>query len=145
MSSKWVLALAAAVVMCMGALCNEYANPLLPQTECGNDDPRIGQTATWDEKFHNIRGTLRIVDNCTIVIEHFTYDGIALDARIMGMKGDEDCDTGTTLTEDIRRQGGYNDETFTIALPQSVTLDDVERIGLCCAPVGFTFTQDSFK
>ena len=145
MASRLMLVLAVLSVMGLGALCNEYENPLSPQSECGGDDPRVGQTATWFAELHGIQGTLRIIDNCTIDIEHFSYDGIALDARIVGMKGTEDCDNGTILTPDIRRDGGYVDETYTIKLPEDVTLDDVERIGLCCAPVGFIFTQGTFE
>jgi len=139
-----LLLLLAVIPFCFAA-CNEYVEPLSPQTDCAADDPRIGQTTEWYADLHGISGDLSIVDNCTIVIEHFYYDGIALDARIIGMKGDEDCTHGTILSPDIRREGGYVDETFTLALPEGVTLDDVERIGLCCAPVGFTFTEGTFE
>ncbi|HSW45454.1 MAG TPA: DM13 domain-containing protein [Phycisphaerae bacterium] len=140
-----LILLAAMLAACSAAICNEYAEPAPPQTECGSDDPRIGQTTTWYADLHGIRGTLTIMDNCTIVIENFYYDGIALDARIVGMKGNEDCTHGTILSPDIRRKGGYTNETMTVELPEGVTLDDVERIGLCCAPVGFTFTEGAFK
>jgi hypothetical protein len=43
----------------------------------------VGQTGEFVDTFiHNVHGTARIVDNCTSVIENFTYDGIGLDVRV---------------------------------------------------------------
>ncbi len=123
--------------------CRSVPDPAAPQTDCGATDPRIGWVAELRTWMHGVRGTARIVDNCTIVIEHFYYDGIGLDVRVIGVHGD-DYWNGIPLTSDIRRIGGYTDATLTVTLPEGVTLDDVPRISISCGPVGANFGDGTF-
>jgi hypothetical protein len=136
------------IVMALALLaggCLSFPDPAPPQTDCGADDPRVGQTAELTDTFiHNVHGTARIVDNCTIVIENFTYDGIGLDVRVVGVV-DEDFSNPTILTADIRRVGGYDNETLQIPLPEGVTLDDVPTISIMCVPFTFSFGDGTFE
>ena len=114
--------------------CPVTQAPAPGQTGCAADHPKVGMTAVIEGISHGVAGTARIVDNCTIVIEHFYYDGIALDPHVVGGKAD-DSDL-IVLSESIFRLGGYQDETLTVTLPEGVTLDDIERIGIACIPLG---------
>ncbi len=147
MASKIVMTLAVLVGIAVVIGCVSYTDPTLPQSSCGADDPRVGRATSWSATFpHKITGDLRIVDNCTIVLEHFYYDGIALDARVVGTKGTENCAQGQILSQQtLVRAGGYTDETIVIPLPEGVTLDDVERVGICCVPIGAMFAEGTFK
>ena len=40
--------------------------------------------AELEEYFHDVSGTAEIVDDCTVIIHDFTYDGTGLDVRIYG-------------------------------------------------------------
>lgn len=147
MTSKVVMTLAVLVGIVVVIGCISYSDPTPPQSSCGADDPRVGRTTSWSATFpHKITGDLRIVDNCTLMLEHFYYDGIAIDARVVATKGTEDCAQGHILSpQTLVRAGGYTNETITIPLPEGVTLDDVERVGICCVPIGLMFAEGELK
>jgi hypothetical protein len=109
--------------------CSVVPDPAAPQSGGGSDDPRVGQVAELSNTFiHGISGTARIVDNRTIIIEHFTYDGGAVDARVCGVKNN-DYGHPTVLTSHLR---AYHNETLVVPLPEGVTLDDVPTISISC-------------
>jgi len=113
--------------------CTYTPDPDGYQGDCAADDPRVGYVAELTNRFiHGVSGTARIVDNCTIVIENFYYDGLAADPRWVGVVGD--WEKVTVLSPTQLRPGGYVNETLTIKLPEGVTLDDVPMISLCCMP-----------
>jgi hypothetical protein len=139
----------AAVFVCLALFgvggCPAVPDPAAYQSGCGSDDARVGQTAEFVNTFiHNVHGTARIVDNCTIVIENFTYDGIGLDVRVVGI-ANGDASNPTVLTADIRRPGGYNNETLTVPLPEGVTLDDCDQLSIMCIPFKFSFGYATFE
>jgi len=143
-ATSLVMVLAGLVALSVG--CCEIPDPAPPQTDCGDDDPRVGQSGEFNNHVHGIAGTARIVDNCTIVVDDFYYDGIGIDVRFIGVV-DGDFMNGTILTDDIRRVGGYKGETFTITLPEGVTLDDVPVLSVNCVGscVNFSFGEAVFQ
>ncbi len=125
-ASKRLHAALIAIVVCG---CTVLPDPPAPQSSCGSDDPRVGQIAELTNRFiHNVSGTARIINNCTIEIDNFTYDGLALDARVVGVKNNDYAHV-TVLTGKLR---AYNDETLMVPLPEGVTLDDVPTISISC-------------
>ena len=133
MLRRRVLLLSVCVLAALLSGCGPVPDPGPPQSDCGRDDPRIGWSGEIAGWIHGVRGTARIVDDCTIVIDHFYYDGIGLDVRIVGFSGNSQADLkqGVILTKDIRRVGGYTDETLTLKLPDGVTPADVPRLSVC--------------
>ncbi len=132
-------AVAAAAIGCMPV----DAPPV--QQSCGATDARIGRTAALATRFHGVSGTARIVDDCTIVIENFNYDGGGLDVRVYGGDASGSFANGVILSDDIRRVGGYRDETLTVKLPVGVTLDDVQSLSIWCLPVATSFGDGVFR
>jgi hypothetical protein len=130
-ASKRLYAAVMAAVVCG---CVYHPVPSEFQGDCAADDPRVGQIAELTNRFiHGVSGTARIVDNCTIVIEHFYYDGIAVDSRWVGAVNG-DWKNGKVLSGPQMREGGYVDETIVLHLPEGVTLDDINSIILDCLP-----------
>jgi hypothetical protein len=114
--------------------CVYHDVPSEYQEGCAADDPRVGWIAELQDRFvHGVSGTARIVDNCTIVVENFYYDGIAADSRWVGVVNN-DWDNMTVLSGTQIRSTPYVNETLTIPLPVGVTLDQIEQIGLVCLP-----------
>ena len=115
-----------------------------PSTQtCTSTDSRVGQVGTFRTLFHGVSGTARIVDDCTISIEHFNYDGGGLDVRVYGGR-DSTFRDAVILSSDLRRPGGYRDETLTVRLPDGVTLDDVRAIAIWCVVVDVNFGDAVF-
>lgn len=104
------------------------------QKNCGMDNAKVGQVAHLTNRFvHGVSGTARVVDNCTIVVEHFYYDGIAADSRFILLK-DYDWSNYIILTDSMMRNEGFQDETITLPLPAGTNLDNINMISLCCLP-----------
>jgi hypothetical protein len=130
-------------LLLLAAGCRSVPDPAAPQTNCAADDPRVGMTAELSSRLHGVRGTARIVDNCTVVIENFTYDGIGIDVRVVGFKN-SDIAGGVPLTRDIRRPQGYSNETLVVPLPENETLDDMPEIGIVCVTFNASFGEGTF-
>jgi hypothetical protein len=123
---------------------NQVPNVIGVQTGCGATHPKVGRQAVLRGYLHGIRGTATMVDDCTIVIENFSYDGIGLDVRVVGARADENVATGgVILTDNIRRV--YVNETITVKLPAGVTLDDIDQIGIICKSFDIDFADGWFS
>lgn len=120
------------VALLATVLCGCGTVPSGSQGDCGADDPRVGYIAELTNRFiHNVSGTARIVDNCTIVIENFTFDGLGVPPAVVGIVN-EDFGNPIILLGNIFRPGGYENETLVVPLPEGVTLDDVPMISISC-------------
>lgn len=125
------------------AACNDVPEVGPLQENCGSTHPKVGQQAVLNGYLHGIRGTATIVDDCTIVIEGFYYDGMGLDVRVVGAAANEDVSSGgVILTENIRRV--YDNETITVKLPVGVSLDRIDQIGIICKSFNIDFGDGWF-
>jgi len=100
-------------------------------------NPLVGTTATFRNFTHDIGGTMTLVDDRTIRITNFTYDGggpavyfyIGTDGGYSSRQGGRPI--GPMLNGRI-----YNNETITLTLPADVTLDDFNGISVWCELLG---------
>jgi len=114
-----------------------------PDSGCGSSHPSVGHVAELSTDFHGVMGTATIVDDCTIVIEDFHYDGTGIDVRIYGGLGG-DYDSGFAISDDLIRSGGYSGETLRLTLPSDRTLDDLDGVSVWCVAVGVSFGDGMF-
>jgi len=124
--------------------CVTAPEPVARTTACTATDARIGQTAPLRTYYHSVSGTARIVDDCTIEIDNFTYDGGGLDVRVYA-GSDLTFQNPVILTGDLRRLGGYTNETLSVPLPDGVTLNDVRAIAVWCTVVNVDFADGEFR
>lgn len=115
------------------------------QTNCGSTHPRVGQTATLSEKSHDVAGTARIVDDCTIQITGFHYDGDGIDVRMYSGVGGN-YRSGRAISRDIYRPGQpFTDVSVFMRLPHGMTLDDLDGISVWCVAVAISFGDGQFE
>ena len=115
-----------------------------PMRTCASTHPKVGQTAELSRNAHGVGGQARVVDDCTIEISAFTYDGGGINVRFYGGLGD-DYDNGFSMSEsDLRRPLPYEGETVYAQLPAGRTLDDLDGISVWCVAVGFSFGDGRF-
>ena len=112
-------------------------------TECGSTHALVGRTATFTTRFHGVSGTARVVDDCTIAIEGFEYDGRGIDVRVYAGLGGN-FDAGFPISDDLVRGAAYAGETLTLALPAGRTLDDLDSLSVWCVDVGVSFGDARF-
>ena len=112
---------------------------------CTNTHANVGLSATLTSRFHNVSGVATIIDDCTIQLTQFNYDGGGIDVQVYAGKD----------LQFLPSQGGfsiksgllgtaYNNGTLTITLPDGVTLDDFDSISIWCVPVGQSFGDVDF-
>ncbi len=111
---------------------------------CGSTHPSIGKTATLETHFHGVTGTATIVDDCTIELSNFNFDGQGLDVEIYtGLAGD--FVHGLSLTDDLVRSTPYVDEDFVLTLPEGHTLDEVDSMSVWCVDIPVSFGDGVFQ
>lgn len=129
-------------VLSVLSACGTYSRAELDidetQSGCTSDDPRVGTQVALKGYAHGVGGRVAIVDDCTIELRDFVFDGGGLDVRAIGSVAG-DFESGTILSEDLRRAGGYQKETVTVPLPVGVSLDDVLSLSIWCVPAGANF------
>lgn len=114
--------------------------------ECEATHPKVGQVAVLSTFAHQVSGTAVIVDDCTIRVDDFVYDGGGVDVRFYGGL-DGDYAGGFSMSEeDLRRPEGYDGtETVYAQLPEGLSLDDLDGISVWCVPVAASFGDGSFQ
>jgi len=112
---------------------------------CEATHPNIGQVAELQTFAHRVSGTAVIVDDCTIRVDAFEFDGGGVDVRFYGGLGGN-YNSGFSMSEqDLRRTGGYDGtETVYAQLPEGRTLDELDGISVWCVPVAASFGDGLF-
>jgi hypothetical protein len=113
------------VAFVLQSACN--VNPGL-QT-CPTSDLRVGQTADLIRRSHGVSGLARNIDNCTILLENFSFDGIGNDVRVIAADNPQFINY-TVLSHNLVRAAAYDNETLTLALPEGVSLADTVWIAV---------------
>ena len=115
-----------------------------PARSCGSTHPSVGRTAEFITYSHGVMGTVTILDDCTIGVERFHYDGqgIVVEAY-SGQNGN--FEDGFALSGNLRRNQPYEDETLTLSLPEGKTLDDLDSVSIWCVDVSISFGDASFE
>ena len=112
---------------------------------CDATHSKIGQVAELQTFAHQVSGTAVIVDDCTVRVDDFIYDGTGIDVRFYGgLAGD--YASGFSMSEaDLRRAGGYDgSEPVYAQLPENRTFDDLDGISVWCVPVAASFGDGLF-
>ncbi len=144
-SLRKALALAAllsavVLVACGGGAPEPLAEAIM---DCGADHPLVGATATLETHFHQVAGVATVVDNCTVEITDFVFDGQGLDVRAV-LSDDADFESYDVLSEDLRGDGPYEGTTLTLPLREGMTLDSVTHLSIWCVPAGASFGDGVF-
>lgn len=105
---------------------------------CGKTHAKVGQTATFSNLQHKVGGKATIIDDCTLEIKNFTYDGQGIDVRIYGAVG-KTFDRGFPMTGDLVRSKPYQGETLKAKLPKGKTWDDVTHLSVWCVDFSVDF------
>ncbi|WP_448247589.1 DM13 domain-containing protein [Thalassotalea agariperforans] len=111
-------------------------------SSCGDDHAKVGFTGSFNTLAHNVSGTAEIIDNCTIKINNFTFDGDGLSVFFYGGIN-SDFENGFAIGSDLLGQV-FSNETVTIKLPNNYSLDDLTDLSVWCVPVKVNFGSLTF-
>lgn len=114
--------------------------------ECDSTHPKIGQVAQLETFAHQVSGDAVIVDDCTIRVDNFVFDGAGIDVRFYSGLGGDYAGGFSMSKEDIRRPEGYDgSEPVYAQLPEGRTLDELDGISVWCVPVAASFGDGLFR
>jgi hypothetical protein len=113
--------------------------------ECTSNHAMVGQTGELSTLAHSVSGTATIVDDCTIEITNFNYDGGGIIVEVYaGVDENYHPPAGFAISENIFGTRFVN-QTYTVQLPTDKTLDDLNGISIWCSDVGVSFGDSLFN
>ncbi len=142
-----MLALTLALTACGGGgsapvAASPAAQPPAPTAACTKTSAKIGQVANLSTRSHNVKGQAKIVDDCTIEISNFSYDGLGLSkVFVYGAKGGNYI-TGFPICINLRGTV-FNNQTLKVTL-QVGDLDKLDGISIWCADANANFGDGTF-
>jgi len=110
----------------------------------GTTSPKIGQTATFITRFHNVSGTATILDSETIRVTDFNYDATGL-LVYMIISPNSNFAPYTAISGDLIRDTPYVNETLDFSIPPETNLDDIQYISVWCVDINRSFGDGSFQ
>ena len=102
----------------------------------------VGWVAELETYHHDAGGTATILDDCTIQVTNFTYDGSGLVVYFTGGR-DGDYAGGFEMGDDLLGTT-FSGETVNLTLPSTRTLDDLDGLSVWCITAGVSFADGEF-
>ncbi|MEM7257530.1 MAG: DM13 domain-containing protein [Pseudomonadota bacterium] len=107
-----------------------------------SNHPLVGTTAEFSNFSHGISGTLTILDDRTLEITNFSYDGGG-PAVYFYLGTDGNYRNGIQVGSVLNGRT-YNNETLMVSLPDNITLDDFNGISVWCDLFSVNFGDARF-
>ncbi len=106
--------------------------------------PDVGWTAEFIGEHHDVAGTAVIVDENTIEIQDFVYDGGGINARLYLLADGEDFHNTWELTDNLVGDE-FSGETLTVDIPDDVSFEEWNLITIWCVPAAVSFGAGVFQ
>lgn len=113
-------------------LAQTLGQNVMQPTGCSGEHAAVGRTAEFETFFHGVTGTLTVVDDCTIEISNFNYDGRGPQVYFYAgqnrnFRGSDSFIIGTQLNGQL-----YIDDTIRLTIEAEHSLDDFDSISVWC-------------
>jgi Electron transfer DM13 len=110
---------------------------------CTKTSPKIGQVATLSTRGHGVSGQARVIDDCTIELTNFNFDGGGLpDVFVYGAKGAA-YSTGFAIGGNLFGKPQTN-STILLTLKDK-EIDNLDGISIWCVRASVSFGDGIFK
>ncbi|MBX2882167.1 MAG: DM13 domain-containing protein [Granulosicoccus sp.] len=115
--------------------------PVPTGTENSATHPSVGASAEFSNLAHDISGTLTVIDDRTLQVTNFNYDGGGVVVYFYtGTDGNyRDGDPGAGPIGPQLNGRRYVNETITLTIPSNLTLDDFNGVSVWCVPFSANF------
>lgn len=111
---------------------------------CTSDHPLVGQQQEFVTRFHGVSGSALIVDDCTIQMSNFNYDGQGPRVYFYGARNSLYGGSNAFIIGQLLNGTVYVDDQITLTLPAGRTLDDLSGISVWCADFEINFGAVEF-
>jgi mono/diheme cytochrome c family protein len=115
-----------------------------PSSGCPKTNPRIGYKADLGVNTGEgqVSGFVTMVDDCTLELTSFSYDGNGIDVRVFGSKSSS-FRPGFIVGPDLVGQV-FVKSTWSVTLPAGKTLDDLDWVAIWCVQASANFGSGPF-
>ena len=104
----------------------------LGMSGCGSEHPFVGRTAAFDTFSHGVAGTLEVIDDCTLEVRGFDYDGQGPSVFFYASRS-RDYGSADAFALGPRLNGTlWRDDTIRLTLPEGRSLDTVDSLSVWC-------------
>jgi len=114
------------------------------ETGCSSDHPHVGYTGEFNTFSHDVAGTATIIDDCTIELTNFSYDGGGPAVYFYGGIGHQYTEDSAFIIGDLLTGTVYSGDTVSLTLPEGKTFDDLTGIGVWCVDFAVDFGNVEF-
>ena len=114
--------------------------------DCPSTHERVGWTAeiTDGGVGHGVSGHAEIIDDCTVRITDFEFDGSGPNVHVYGA-ADGNFSSGFSMTDALARPTPYEGETIIAKLPEGESLDNLDAISVWCVDFEVDFGSGTFS
>jgi len=99
---------------------------------CSAEHPAVGSTAPFVQFFHDVAGQVTVVDDCTLEIRGFAYDGLGPDVYFFAAQGIDYASSDSFIIGPRLNRSLWDNDSFRLTLPQGKTLDDFNSLSVWC-------------
>ena len=111
---------------------------------CTSEHRSVGQTAVFNGLFHEVAGQLTVIDDCTLEITGFTYDGLGPDVYFYTGSSAEYNDGNNFIIGPRLNGNRWSEQRIRLHIPAGQTLDDFDRISVWCIDFDINFGDALF-
>lgn len=105
---------------------------------------KVGQRGELITRYHDVTGTARIVNNRTIALENFNFDGAGLDVVVF-ISPNPNYEPGISISDNLVRSTPYVNTNMTFSLPEGYDLNDARYISIWCIDIPVSFGDGVFE
>lgn len=99
---------------------------------CTSDHPSVGKVSQFETFHHEVGGTLHVIDDCTLEIRNFRYDGLGPSVLFYAGRS-RDYEDGAVFNFPFRLNGNdFRNARLRLRLPDGQSLDDFDSLSVWC-------------
>ena len=105
--------------------------------------PQVGWVADFTTHHHSVAGRVEILDESTLEVQDFTYDGEGINARLFVQVDGAPFSGDYELSDNLVGEA-FDGETFELSIPDEAEMENWNLITLWCIPAGVSFGDGVF-
>jgi hypothetical protein len=113
-------------------------------SNCTSTHAKVGHSGFFETFAHNVSGKATIIDDCTIEISQFNYDGRGPIVYFYGAKDHDYAGENAFLLGQELSGTVYSNDQLIIKLPEGKTLDDLTGLSVWCIDFNADFGHMTF-
>ena len=113
-------------------------------SSCEQTHAMVGYSGFFETYHHNVAGKATIIDDCTIEITQFDYDGGGPEVYFYGAIAHNYGDSNAFAIGQKLSGQEFDNAEIIIKLPQNKTLDDLTGLSVWCVDFNANFGQMTF-